>query len=139
MSKILRTHSSRQNEFIVSMSNFSTESPWLESDFLKQTIYTFEFFGLCIRLLASFNKAMCAVQNSDITDWIIVIFHIRNPQILKSIPLIIPNMYPKTKFWTSATSQLSPCCFSTEPNHSPGCNAVHLRCYQCRSKWWGFF
>ena len=44
MSKSLRTPSSRQNEFIVNMSNLITESPWLESDFLKQ-IYTLDFFA----------------------------------------------------------------------------------------------
>ena len=64
MSKILRTPLSRQNEFIVPMSSLIIENPWLESDFLKHTIYTFEFFGLCIRL-ASFNKSMCAVLSKQ--------------------------------------------------------------------------
>ena len=27
---------------------------------------------------------------------------------------------------------------STEPNHSPRCNAVRFRCYQCRPKLWAF-
>ena len=40
MSKILRTPSSMQNEFIVPMSNLIT-SPWLESDFLFSDIYFF--------------------------------------------------------------------------------------------------
>ena len=48
MSNILQTPSSRQNEFIVPMSNLITESLCLESDFLKQ-IYTFDLFCLCIR------------------------------------------------------------------------------------------
>ena len=77
-------------------------------------------------------------QNKDITDWIIVNFGICNPQIINPIPLLNSNtkMCPKTKFKTSATSQLSLCCFSTEPNHSPGCNTIRFCCYQCRSKLW---
>ena len=105
MSKIFRTPSSRQKEF-----NLITESPWLGSEFLKQTIYTFELSSLCIRCpsytrktTTSFNKGMCTVhrtvlyfvynpnsQNNDITHWIIVNFGISNPQIIKSIPLLVP-------------------------------------------------
>ena len=46
MSEILRTPSSRQNEFIVPMSNLITQSPWLESDFFKQT--THSIFLACV-------------------------------------------------------------------------------------------
>ena len=80
MSKILRTPSSRQNEFIVPMSNLITECPWLESDFLKQT-NRFAFVFAAHRTsekpqqFALFNIAMCAVlrhnpnsQNNDIND-----------------------------------------------------------------------
>ena len=39
-------------------------------------------------------------QNNDITDWIIVNFGIRNPQIIKSIPLFSSNTKkcPKLNF-----------------------------------------
>ena len=64
MSKILRTPSSRQNEFIVSMSNVITQSLWLESDFLKQTIYTFEYFGQCIRCPSYTRKSQIVTDIS---------------------------------------------------------------------------
>ena len=39
-------------------------------------------------------------QNNDLTDWIIVNFGIRNPHIIKPIPLLSldTKMCPKTKF-----------------------------------------
>lgn len=39
MSKILQTPSSRQNKFIIPLSNLIKESLWLESDFLKHSKY----------------------------------------------------------------------------------------------------
>ena len=58
-------------------------------------------------------------QNNYITDWIIVNFGVRNPQI-KSIQLFSSNIKicPKLDFKLRQLHK-----FLYEPNHNPGCNA----------------
>ena len=69
MSIILRKQSSRRKKFIAPVSYLITESPWLESDFLKQINLHIRFFA-CVfathrtpenpQQLVSFNKTMYA-------------------------------------------------------------------------------
>ena len=112
MSKIFRTPSSRQNELIVPMSNLTTESPWLEYNFLKTNKSTHSICFACVHMYSlpivhqknhnnqhrSIFKAMCAVlrqpnnpnsQNNDLTNSIIVNFGIRkstnNPSVFRCL------------------------------------------------------
>ena len=96
MSKILLTPSSRQNEFSVPMSNLITKSPWLEQGFLKQTIYTFELFGLCIRCPSYTRKTttISIVQQSNVCSTSLII------QFTKQWP----HRLNHCKFWHSQST-----------------------------------